>query len=131
MKNKKFKTSNNEIKPKRGIYFLFNKNSLVYIGQSEFIEKRIFDHVGSKNFDSWNYIEHSKETSLNEIEADLILKYQPFYNKTIPANNLWISRGVLSRIYDISMLKSRRLIKEEKVDFIKFNNTEYLKWGNL
>lgn len=131
MSDKDFKTNNIKVKPKRGIYFLFNKGDLVYIGQSEFIEKRIFDHVGSKNFDSWNYIEYSKETSLNEIEADFILKYKPFYNKTIPANNLWISRGILSRIYDVPMLKSRRLINEEKVEFIKFNNTEYLKWGNL
>lgn len=116
---------------KRGIYFLFDKREIVYIGQSEFIEKRVFDHVLNKDFDSYNFIEYLKDVSLNEIEADFILKYQPKYNKTIPENKLWISRGLLSRVHKIPMLKTRRLIKENKVECIEFNTIQYLRWGSI
>ena len=126
-----FKNNNFILKATRGIYFLFDKDEIVYIGQSNFIEKRIFEHTNDKSFTSWNFIEFNSNEDLNDLEADYILKHKPKYNKTIPPNNIWISRSILSRFYNVPMLKTRRLIKSKEIEYISFKNTEYIKWGQL
>ena len=117
-----------KIKTSRGIYFLFDKGEIVYVGQSDFIEKRVFEHLSTKLFDSYSFIEYSQEYILSDIEADFILKIKPRYNKSIPTNNLWFSRHILSRIYSIPMLKTRNAIKNNEVEHIEFNNIDYVKW---
>ena len=126
-----FKNDNFILKATKGIYFLFDKDEIVYIGQSNFIEKRIFEHTNDKSFTSWNFIEFNSNEDLNDLEADYILKHKPKYNKTIPPNNIWISRSILSRFYNVPMLKTRRLIKSKEIEYISFKNTEYIKWGQL
>ena len=73
-----------------GIYYLYNKNILVYIGQAICCEKRLSQHLGNKDFDEYEIIEVEKK-KLNEVEATEILKYKPKYNKSIPKNKIFIS----------------------------------------
>lgn len=68
-----------------GIYYLYDeKDNIVYIGSSNFCEKRIFDHVKDKKFTKYEVFkkeETGKELQL--LETKEIIKYSPFYNKTI------------------------------------------------
>ena len=79
-----------------GVYFLFKKDKIVYVGQSQNIKERINTHKKNKLFDCWNYIE-VLGGNINEIEADYILKYNPIYNKSIHTNTKWISLSTCSQ----------------------------------
>ena len=72
-----------QVKEKRGIYFLYDRDELVYIGQSIHMKARIYkDHIKSdKIFDSYRYIEVDKNTELDRLELLYILEYNPRYNK--------------------------------------------------
>jgi len=85
-----------------GIYFLFLNKEIVYIGQSENIEKRVFQHLSRRKiiFDEWNYIKYPKEL-LNTKEADYILEYKPKYNNSIPSQNIWISKNQIRQIISL------------------------------
>lgn len=91
------------IKPKRGIYFLYDGHELVYIGQSIIIQRRVMDHFDiisgvKKIFDSYKYIEINEDESLDKIELLFILEYQPKYNK----NSLGMG------VYPLDMNKKRK-----------------------
>lgn len=64
----------------RGIYYLFNKWELVYIGQSDNILRRINQHT-NKEFDEFAFIKIEDGVDLLKIEAEEINKYLPKYNK--------------------------------------------------
>lgn len=66
----------------RGIYYLFNKWELVYIGQSENIIRRINEHT-NKEFDEFSYIEIDRNIWLEDIEKEEIRKYKPRLNKNL------------------------------------------------
>jgi hypothetical protein len=69
----------------KGIYFLYDKEVIVYIGSSDFCEKRIYDHIKDKSFDFFKIIKFKDWYEEKEIiEAREIIKYLPKYNKTIP-----------------------------------------------
>lgn len=70
----------------RGIYFLYHKNILVYIGQSKSnVMQRICDHQKDKNkiFDSFNFLDKTEfsDKQLDEFERKLIKRHNPEYNK--------------------------------------------------
>lgn len=70
----------------KGIYFLYRKNTIVYVGSSYNLYKRFNNHFYQKlkNFDSWGYIEFSKNVTKAELlekEDFYINKYDPLYNK--------------------------------------------------
>lgn len=67
-------------KPIIGIYFLFNDDECIYIGQSVNVMARIGSHVKMKNFNSYAYIEYPEE-KLNEMETLYILTYKPILNR--------------------------------------------------
>lgn len=67
------------ISGKIGIYFLFNNNELVYIGQSTDIARRIQSHRNDKKFTDYSFIE-CNESELNSREKSLIQKYSPKLN---------------------------------------------------
>ena len=64
------------------IYFLIDKDKIVYIGKSDKYLERIAHHSTNKEFDSY-YIEHIPRERINKIEAKYIFKYAPKYNKMI------------------------------------------------
>lgn len=71
-----------------GIYYLFKNNKVVYIGQSEFCERRVYAHCKDKNFGSY-FIYSVDKNILSDIEAKEILLYKPKYNQSIPDNNIF------------------------------------------
>ena len=64
--------------PISGIYFLYYKNKLVYIGQSINIIMRLWSHRGQKLYDNAIYFNINNNRLL--IEKKLIEKYKPIYN---------------------------------------------------
>lgn len=66
---------------KSGVYFLFDKDEIVYVGKTINGFKRILSHTNSKEFDSFSFID-VEEHYLDEIETANILYYEPKYNKS-------------------------------------------------
>ena len=56
-----------------GVYFLYNKGELVYIGKATNITRRIVDHVeeGTKEFDTVRYTKIPVD-SITSVETELI-----------------------------------------------------------
>lgn len=75
----KFKTQRYNIS---GVYFLYQKNILVYIGSSKDIFNRLEFHFkdNSKEYDSYSYLE-LPDLEYQLTERYLINKYLPIYNK--------------------------------------------------
>ena len=67
---------------KEGVYFLYDGEELVYIGQSDNIYRRIGQHIsdGVKRFDSFCFYEVGEERII--LESYLINKFKPKYNQT-------------------------------------------------
>lgn len=67
---------------REGVYFLYDGEELVYIGQSDNIYRRIGQHIseGVKRFDSFCFYEVGEERII--LESYLISKFQPKYNQT-------------------------------------------------
>ena len=65
-----------------GIYFLFDRDSLRYIGHSSNIKRRVQFHREEKRipFDAWTAIATPHDL-LEIVEAAYILRYQPFFNR--------------------------------------------------
>lgn len=72
-----------------GIYFLFDREKIVYIGVTSCIARRIGEHSCGKdwkykklNFDSFAYIALEFKTNVERlrIEQQYIRKYKPQYN---------------------------------------------------
>lgn len=70
------------LKKIRGVYFLLNKNTIVYIGSTENIYARIYAHVIRKKivFDNV-YFKPYEGKSLLLVEKEYIEYYKPEYNK--------------------------------------------------
>lgn len=79
------------------VYFLLEKDEVVYVGQSKTGLERPYSHR-DKSFDSVAYIE-CKEEDLDKLESFYIRKYRPQYNKT-------------STLYDYSFARIKKIIRE-------------------
>lgn len=77
-KIKKIKITSN-----KGIYFLYDNDTIVYIGKSKNLASRILAHTddGVKIFNSYKILIIPKNENLTMIEKFYIEKYKPKYNK--------------------------------------------------
>lgn len=126
MRHPIFTSTNLKIRMIRGIYFLFDGDEIVYIGQSENIYKRVGTHLSDKIFDSWNYIEYPDE-NLDELEAEYILKYKPKYNQSIPSNSIWLSSGAIKIKFGIGKRELKQLIKKGNFTATSFCGVLYVR----
>ena len=108
----------------RGIYWLLKYNEIVYVGQSENIYKRVYQH-NDKEFDSWSYKEVLEE-NLNELESNLIIKIRPKLNKTIPQNEKFISVDSIKISYKLTLSNVKKIIKDNTLKTFCFNKTTYV-----
>jgi len=66
-----------------GVYFLFDREELVYIGKSWNCLLRVAEHTrkdAEKSFTSWNFIAIDVDTEKNNLERKLIQAHNPKYN---------------------------------------------------
>ena len=66
---------------KHGVYVLFNKNVVVYVGESINPYTRVISHMKDKKFDYFRVL-YCKENRKKYWEKKLIESYRPRYNKT-------------------------------------------------
>lgn len=67
-----------------GVYFLFNNNELVYIGEGWSCFLRVAEHTrkeSDKKFTSWNFLPISDEQERKAHEQALRAEFKPIYNK--------------------------------------------------
>ncbi len=108
-----------------GIYCLWHKQTLVYIGQSQSIIERIFKHKYDKEFDGFTCFKCDKE-ELNEVESRLILEHQPIYNKSVPVNSDYISYNQIKKESNLNLWDIKGYVDKKRLNPIAFRNTFYL-----
>jgi hypothetical protein len=101
-----------KIPQKTGVYFLFFKNQVVYIGKSRCLYDRIRTHRYSKIFDEFNYILCEKDSYF--LERKYILEFRPKYNKLL---------SEIPTIYNDN-------IEQMKQDTVQTENQKKLMWRN-
>lgn len=70
------------------VYFLKKDGEIVYVGQTMDMKARVYKHNHSRyiSFDSVEYTITNK-CNVNNLETYYILKYKPFHNSSLPAND--------------------------------------------
>ena len=114
----------------RCIYFLFDGDEIVYVGQCKNGILRINEHSASKGkkFDSYCYIECDKR-KLNQTEFEYIVKFAPKYNKSLPPNNKYIAISGFIKKHSIPLVAYKNIsIKSET---ITLGNRTYHKISDL
>ena len=114
------------------IYVLYNKETIVYIGQTrKNPENRISAHIsGDKIFDRFSVFDlggkYDKEI-LSSIEAHLIIKYNPIYNSSIPKSLFWVKRDKLATALGIHQKTLAKLLNSIVITdyYVHRNNTMY------
>ena len=104
------------IKKMRGVYLLWHNGVVVYVGQSENILQRIGTHLADpqKWFDGFSYAV-VPDGSLNQLEADLIVAYDPHLNHgKLPTNNKYVTRGYVKRHWGVGGWEFRKIIRNLK-----------------
>lgn len=66
-----------------GVYFLFDKKEIVYIGQSLELGRRFFGH-SKKRWDRYRVIKSNSRHQMIKWETILLNRFKPKYNKRIP-----------------------------------------------
>lgn len=84
------------VKSLRGIYFLYNGTTLVYIGQAINLHQRINEHIRTKTkeFDSYRFIEINGNIDLDRLEEEFIKKYRPIHNVRFNSNRKQSKRKI-------------------------------------
>lgn len=99
-----------------GVYFLYCKNELVYIGKATNITRRIIEHLedDSKVFDSVRYTKIPID-SMTSVETALIKSLKPKYNNTCKSDtSQYTSSVVKSRITITPVVLPHQLNKSGK-----------------
>jgi hypothetical protein len=65
-----------------GVYFLFRRCSIVYVGKTKSVAARIAQHLGSKHFDAV-VVMRVPEEMLSAIEMQWIQRLQPRLNRSL------------------------------------------------
>ena len=66
-----------------GVYVLYKKSDIIYIGKSKNIKKRIDQHKADKDFDKVKSIIFKNESYIDIYEPYLINKYKPILNRDL------------------------------------------------
>ncbi len=107
-----------------GVYFLFNKEELIYIGQSVDILKRISEHMKDKVFE-WYCYEKVRKQNLDAVEKACIQRYQPrlndVHNSNKPIYKCQVDVELNSAIYTAGkmFININGTILESKIDLLR------------
>ena len=112
-----------DYKTGRGVYFLMSEfMEVIYIGSSLVdYNTRIASHR-DKDYCFYAVLDMSREEDQDILdkEAEMIVKYRPIMNKSLPFNRTW------KRLPDRKK-KRDRLIKKQDLEVIKIKETHYSK----
>ena len=67
----------------QGVYFLWNSKTLIYVGKSTNIRRRLIEHKRAKKFTSYSFIPIDDVDKMSLLEAYFIVKYKPKLNKKV------------------------------------------------
>lgn len=100
----------------RGIYYLYDRDELVYIGSSAFCEKRIYSHV-DKKFTDYEIIPmlDKKGSALTLLEAQEIAQKTPRYNRSLPECDCFMTKNSFCLKYHVSK-DIRTIVRKEIKD---------------
>lgn len=96
------------------IYFLIKDEKIVYVGQSTNGIYRIAAHSSDKVFNGYFYKEYPTE-KLNDIEAEYIVRFEPYYNNSMPTNNIYKSIAYLKEIYNTDARTLKKFLKNNNI----------------
>lgn len=103
------------IPPIPSVYFIFDKNNIVYIGQSKNLNKRISTHNIFTKINKYDvcikYFECNSKKHRLKIEAEYIKKYKPIYN----INHLFDKKNIWTRINNETMNNIEISAKKNKI----------------
>lgn len=66
-----------------GVYFLMNKNKVVYIGTTTKLAQNIKSHKLDKEFDHFKFLQEDDKTERQILKIIYANKYQPKYNTKV------------------------------------------------
>ena len=70
------------------VYILYNDDDCIYVGQTSNLERRIDEHKNRfKGLFNRHEVISCNCNSVDDIEAEMIVKLQPTYNKELPSNS--------------------------------------------
>lgn len=105
------------------IYFLYNKNELVYIGKTGFLENRLRYHKKSKNFDEFSFLKVDSEYEATKKEEELINKYKPKLN-VIGSGYSFLKEDYYSFL---TIDEIRKILKENEIVYLEVDGKFKLK----
>jgi len=127
LKNKK---SINPFIPIPGVYFLINKNKIVYIGRSHNILSRLFIHLKNPNkiFTHYHIIKNNFKTENSLwLESEYIMKFKPKYNSTLPGPRPFKTLQEINKASNTNNLWTiKKCVKKNNIKTHQFNNKLYL-----
>ena len=110
------------------IYFLIDKNSIVYVGQSRNIHTRIKNHKKDKKFDSYFYVKSHDKSEIDKLEKYYINRFKPYYNDSLINSYINISNQKINQLFQNG---KEFLIKNKKIEYKSdFSNTNKSKLIN-
>ena len=100
------------------VYGLMKDGELIYIGSANNLLQRITHHYNTKEFDGFIFVKHFDEYGfkLINMEAILIAKYKPKWNKQLPPNNdIYMGISTIKRIYFERQSEVNQFIKKNNL----------------
>lgn len=83
----------------RGVYGLFHELKIMYVGSTTCLPERLGTHIKDriKRFDRYCFQYVPPHIKLENVEAELIIKYEPLYNTSLPPNDIYICETAISK----------------------------------
>jgi len=110
----------------RGILLFLYEDEIVYAGQSDEAEHRIYVQAKSdKEFDAYVIVESKNMTTdeITDLLAEYIVEYTPVYDTLLPTNSKWAALNTIRRLSSHPYNDIKRHIKANR---IKGKNGFYL-----
>lgn len=108
------------------IYFLFDGDELVYIGQSRYGISRVQAHIELKAFTHYTWIPCPVHL-LNNTEAYYILQFKPKYNLSLPGNEVYKTPKEAARMYSMTISEAReRVTNFDDIPVHGIGGSEYI-----
>ena len=118
------------------VYALWDKDEIVYVGQSTQLGQRIMAHTKDKLFDSYSFFDCGSFEEMDSIESTLIIQLQPKYN-TQYGNGYESLAKLRRRIQEISdkhkyntdyyVNKIRKRLSETDIEMVEFKGSTLIK----